>query len=220
MTILEEAQEEMEEEASRMHLGEADRSAIDLAGFGEHLEHGSGRAPQAGSLLTLMRGGQPRRELRAAGWWDGDGGIIDVGHLDTKLKLAYDWGAREVFVPENARYARIAGLVVGTLHAGLRDPADALRDYLAALDAPPLPDAPRDKRRQFYLRQMPRSGRAFDYYRESLRGNFLSKVDLLRKILAYIDYYDLYKAPLCLDVCREAVGKRTKEQWVIIKVNF
>lgn len=142
--------------------------SLDLNLFDSVLHHESGWAPLAGGLLIATRGGKPRPDVWATGRWDGDGGVAEVEGLPAKLDLARRWGAKEVFVPEGQACGGGEGLAIGKLYTGLRAPEDALRDYLAALDAPPALDAPREQRSSYYLRQPTRHPVALAYYESHL----------------------------------------------------
>lgn len=166
------------------HLGLAEKSwslhrldpfrALDAAPFDEVLEHESGWAPLAGALHILTQGGKPCPDVWATGRWDGDGGIVAICGLKAKLALARAWRAREVFVPESQAHIPVEDLKLGSLQSGLRAPTDALRNYLAALDAPPPTDASREERTKYYLRQPARTAAALAYYHSHLLGDIVT----------------------------------------------
>jgi hypothetical protein len=151
-----------------LHLSEQDGiDRLDLVGVAFDSE--SGWAPLAGGLILAGEGARPRPEVWATGRWDRWGGVAAVGGLEAKLRLAAAWGVREFFVP--AEQAGAAAQVLGgqacrvsPLASGLRSPREALRDYLASLDAPPDEAAPLAARRDYYLRQPPHLPRTQGYY--------------------------------------------------------
>jgi hypothetical protein len=132
---------------------------LNISYFGSLLQHDSGWAPLAGGLYLAHHDGTPRPDVWATGCWDGDGGILEVCGLEAKLARARAWGAAEVFVPEK----QADGPGPGKLYPGLRAPADALRDYLAGLDAPP-PPGDFDRCRGYYLRQPAHQPRTREFY--------------------------------------------------------
>lgn len=158
-----------------LHLSaDAGLVGVDLSLFDDVLSVASGWAALAGSLLVAAEGGRPSPAVWATGAWNPHSGIRPIGHLELKVDLACQWRVRQLFVPESqvdlARQlarARNADLQIGRLYEGQSDPREALRDYRWALDLPPLPTAPRDQRRDYFLRQQPEQ-RARDYYRTHL----------------------------------------------------
>jgi hypothetical protein len=142
---------------------------IDLSPLDGMLQHESGWVSLAGGLHIADRGGKPRPKVWATGCWDGDGGIVEPGGIEVKLALARKRGVEEFFVPEElAPRLPQERPRIGRLRTGLLSPADALQDYLAALDAPPGPNAERDLRIEYYLRQREGHPKTREYYRENL----------------------------------------------------
>ncbi len=152
--------------------------------FDEFLRHESGWAPLAGGLYVTAHGGKPRPEVWATGRWDGDDGVVGVGGLDAKIDLAATWGATELFVPEGQAGQNVAGLRLGKLYGGLRAPADALRDYRAALDARPMPGDARAERLRFYFRQPERHPNTTAFY----RSHFLPEIITERRRQVVTDW--------------------------------
>lgn len=150
-----------------LHLSSED--AIDNLDLSElDLDCESGWAPLAAGLILAAEGGRPDPHVWATGKWDVQGGIGAVGHLDAKLGLARAAGVTDFFVPTSlvkhaedwVRLNRADDLRIGELVSGQRNPRDALREYLAKLDAPPAVSDPFASRKAYYLRHL----QAKEYY--------------------------------------------------------
>ncbi|HYT91576.1 MAG TPA: hypothetical protein VEL76_22880 [Gemmataceae bacterium] len=157
---------------------------LNLAHFDDVLEHESGWAPLAGGLYLRAHGGRPCPDVWATGRWDGDCGVVDVGGLEAKAALAWEWGATKLFVPERQARTVAMDLIFGKLYSGLRAPADALRDYRAALDAMPLREDSQDERLRFYFRQPERHPATTAFY----RSHFLPEIIRQRRDQLVCDY--------------------------------
>ncbi len=102
----------------------------------------SGWASLAAGLLVATEGGRPDPQVWASGSWRDTVGIRRVDALETKLALAMEYGARVVFVPsdqlQEAKQSA-AGVEIGVLQMGEREPRRALADLALQLETPPLP---------------------------------------------------------------------------------
>jgi len=141
-------------------------------------------AALAGGLIlaTLRRGeARPNPDVWASGSWEPSRGIQRVDHLPAKLRLAREFGARCVFVPQSQRDEGRAiveqdacePVEIGTLIEGEPSAWDALAEYRHRLDAPPSIHDPFERRVNYYLRQAERhpdadSNIADHYYQNHL----------------------------------------------------
>lgn len=160
----------------------------DLSDFNSHFQVESAWAAIAGGLLLAAEGGTPDPAVWASGGWNPNGGVANVGHLEPKLRLALEWGAREFFLP--ATQIKDAAAHLGTadtlqlhpLKTGTCDPKLALADYLARLDAPPPPPpTPEDQLgfarcAAYFLRQPLHVASTQAYYRGALLPHIIDRL--------------------------------------------
>lgn len=145
----------------------------------EQVECRSAWVPLFGGLVVGAEGGLPDRGVWASGEWSPTDGVQRIGELKAKLEVAWEWGAKQFFLPTSQREEaeqwvawRGANLAIGVLaerkpDGKQYDARSALREYLADFGAPPDPAAPREARKQYYLRQTSDERRRA-YYRRCL----------------------------------------------------
>ncbi|MCS6852809.1 MAG: hypothetical protein NZ700_16750 [Gemmataceae bacterium] len=149
---------------------------LDLSGLDELLSHESGWASVAAALLLLLHGGKPRPDVWATGAWDQNTYLQPVTGLSAKVDLARQWRINRLFVPEVQLGAvKASGLELLPLHTGRRNPREALRSYLIALEAPPPRTATREERCNYYMRLPADSAERNAYYRDNLLPDIIAE---------------------------------------------
>lgn len=169
----------------RLHLvDDADQAAPNLNGtdLDKSLKALSGWVSIAGGLWSAMKNTATEPTVWATGCWDSQLGVTAVGEetLDEKLALAAEFGATTVFLPashaaelgenyqsSSGRKTRLMGL-----RMRVREWQKALGPYLAALKAPPPPDADPETVQALHYRELqelsPYVARADEFYHERL----------------------------------------------------
>jgi len=122
-------------------------------------DYRSAWVPLAAGLLLAAGEGSPRPEVWATGAWSAEAGILAVGGIEAKLRLAAEFGAAHFFLPQKqtAQAEHVvqtfpAKLQIESLAEAKSSPRQAMRRYLSVLGVRAGRYDPPEDRARSYLR--------------------------------------------------------------------
>ncbi|MCS7161315.1 MAG: hypothetical protein RMJ19_12660 [Gemmatales bacterium] len=146
---------------------------LDFSSLNDQLSFASGWLALAGGLYLAQNNGQPDEHVWVSACWCRERGILRVGHVHEKLRLAERFGVRQFFLPdeqENEVPQKYLDMV-RKLPQGNNKLRAVLNCYLSALDVRPAHPAEDDASfeicAQWYMRQL-FPFEHFDFYCEYL----------------------------------------------------